>query len=72
MLRSNYVLSGRVHCAVPAASLNKFTSIMSVDSRSGVLTDFGVSANGNFTQPSLDLEKYFNSYHQIIQDYLQK
>ena len=41
-LTSSCVLSGRVHCAVPAATLGVPTGIIPIDSRARTLTDFDV------------------------------
>jgi hypothetical protein len=75
MSYANYVLSGRVHCAVPAFVLGKPTSIIPFDSRHKVLSDFGcpVSVDENniiFSQTSIDTTNYLNDYDQILQKFL--
>lgn len=44
MAKADKVLSGRVHCAVPAATIGKATGILPIDTRHYVLKDMGVKA----------------------------
>jgi hypothetical protein len=75
MQKSNYVLSGRVHCAVPSFTSGKKTCIVPIDSRSNTLTDFGCRSASDvkylkFTNQQLDLKFYFETYINIISAFI--
>ena len=73
MKKANFVLSGRIHCAVPAFVLKKHVSIVPIDSRHLVLSDYGcpLSINNNlrFGQISLDINKVLDDYGKILIDF---
>lgn len=74
MKRANYVLSARVHCAVPAFVLNKPTSIIALDSRSKVLSDYGCHVhdkNNSFRVDlgSLNLGVYLDQYKSVLNNF---
>ena len=71
MKNANVVLSGRVHCAVPAYVQGKATSLMRIDSRANVLTNFGGTENGTFCTPGKkDFSQSFQKYLELIKRHI--
>jgi len=75
MINANHVLSGRVHCAVPAFVQGKKLQIMEIDSRAKVLTDFGckpatLTSLKNIDSTELDLVKFADQYKKEILEFL--
>ena len=70
MKKANYVLSGRIHCLVPAFVLNKPVSIVPLDSRHMVLSEYGCpltyDTNLQFGNIAIKLEKYLQEYGEIL------
>jgi hypothetical protein len=72
MGNSGFVLSGRVHCAVPAYVKGAAVGLLPIDSRSGVLSDFGCPLIVNpddLNKMSLehrDFSKYNNDYREFL------
>jgi len=74
MQNANYVLSGRVHCYVPAFVQGKPCGLLSVDSRSRVVSDFGGTVISNINQfknlgyQFRNFDLYLNRYKDILKD----
>jgi polysaccharide pyruvyl transferase WcaK-like protein len=73
MSRAGVVLSGRAHCAVPAAALGKPVKIIPIDSRADVLLDWGIEAarsascvRDGFKFLNTGWEKYVGDYMELL------
>jgi hypothetical protein len=74
MEKANHVLSGRVHCAVPAFVLGKPTSIIPFDSRHKVLENFGCPSSSNienltFSDKHFQPENYLVAYENLFKSF---
>jgi hypothetical protein len=73
MTNANYVLSGRVHCAVPAFAQGAAVGLLPLDSRSLVLKDFGcpmiedVNSLNALKLEHRSLEAY-NQYRKLLEN----
>jgi hypothetical protein len=64
MQKAKYVLSGRVHCAVPAFVKGKGLGLLSIDTRSKTISDFGgliINNVEDFKKLTIE-ERNFNNY----------
>ena len=63
------VLSGRVHCSVPAFVQGKPIGILPIDSRARVLTDFGCQAIVNNLKPFRSMEFKKRDFSKYLKEY---
>lgn len=67
------ILSGRVHCGVPAYVQRKQIGILPIDSRAKTLTDFGCQAITNISQfeninyEPMNLAKTYEAYRKLLE-----
>ena len=72
MESANYVLSGRVHCSVPAFVQGKPVGLLQIDSRSHTLSDFGGTIITSINQFKTmghnhrDFTLYLSKYQEIL------
>ena len=71
MENANIVMSGRVHCSVPAYVQGKAVSLLRIDSRANVLTDFGGKENGQFCEVGKkDFSAQYAKYIELLSNHL--
>ena len=77
MSTADRVLSGRVHCAVPALVSGCVTGLFYIDSRSKTVSDFGgtivkgIEDLDKMKKINLDLTTYAIEYFRIIRNYIE-
>ena len=76
MKTANHVLSGRIHCAVPAVTAGKKTCVVKIDSRYMTISDFNGYAISNivdlnFVAKKIDLHFYSTCYKNIFDLFFQ-
>lgn len=72
MQNANFVLSGRVHCSVPAFVQGKPVGLLQIDSRARVISDFGgtiitdINQYNNMGYHHRDFSLHLDKYVQIL------